>query len=50
MFELWVLDWCRSDGWCGWWCVFRQDQQWKVEAEAARWPKWQVEIVEAVSH
>jgi hypothetical protein len=39
MFELWALE---ANGWR---CVYRNEQRWKVEHEASRWPKWQVEIM-----
>jgi hypothetical protein len=42
MFELWALE---TDGWR---LVYENEQRWKVEFEARRWPKWQVEIVESM--
>jgi hypothetical protein len=46
MYELWILEWNRmGSGWAGWWCVFHADQSWKVESEASRYPKWQIEII-----
>jgi len=40
MFELWALE---TEGWRK---VYADTQRWKVEHEASRWPKWQVEIVD----